>query len=91
MVNAIADALDKSHPKWHIPYYPVFLASIICDRIFRFLGIEPVLYPRRVEFFYKDRAFDIAKAKRLLGYQPKVNLREGLKRTADWYRKENLI
>jgi len=91
LVNSIADAMNKSHPKWRVPFYPVFLASIICDRVCRTLGIEPILYPRRVEFFYKDRAFDINKAKRLLGYQPKVTLKEGLKKTAEWYRKENLI
>lgn len=91
LVNSIADALDKSHPKWRVPFYPVFLASIVCDRVCRSLGIEPVLYPRRVEFFYKDRAFNVDKAKQLLGYRPKINLEEGLKRTADWYRQENLI
>lgn len=91
LVNAIADALKKPHPKWRIPFYPVLLASIVCDRVCRTLGIEPFLYPRRVEFFYKDRAFDISKAKRLLGYQPKVSLEEGLKKTADWYKSEGLI
>ena len=65
--------------------------SEITRMLCRTFGIEPILYPRRVEFFYKDRAFDINKAKRLLGYQPKVNLKEGLKRTAEWYRKEGLI
>lgn len=91
LVNAIADALKKSHPKWRIPFYPVFLASIVCDRVCRTFGIEPFLYPRRVEFFYKDRAFDISKAKRLLGYQPKVSLDEGLKKTAEWYKSQGLI
>jgi len=91
LVNAIADALNRPHPKWRIPFYPVFLASVVCDRVCRTLGIEPVLYPRRVEFFYKDRAFDISKAKRLLGYQPRIDLAEGLKKTADWYREQGLL
>lgn len=91
LINSIADALNKPHPRWHIPFYPVFLASIVCDRICRTLGIEPMLYPRRVDFFYKDRAFDITKAKRLLDYQPKTSLKEGLKMTADWYRKEGML
>jgi len=91
LVNAIADALGKPHPRWRVPFYPVFLASIVCDRVCRTFGIEPVLYPRRVEFFYKDRAFDISKAKRLLDYQPKISLEEGLKRTAEWYRKQGMI
>jgi nucleoside-diphosphate-sugar epimerase len=44
-----------------------------------------------VEFFSKDRAFSIEKAKKILGYFPKIGLREGLTRTADWYREMGLI
>lgn len=91
LVNTIADALKKPHPKLRVPFYPVYIASIICDRVCRTLGIEPFLYPRRVEFFYKDRAFDISKAKRLLGFEPKVSLKEGLKKTAQWYQNEGLL
>ncbi len=39
----------------------------------------------------KDRAFDISKAKRILGYQPKYSLEEGLKRTAEWYKEKDLL
>jgi dTDP-glucose 4,6-dehydratase len=31
---------------------------------------------------------DIDKAKKILGYNPKVSLDEGLKRTIDWYREK---
>ena len=34
----------------------------------------------------KDSQADIAKAQRLLGYQPIVSFEEGLKRTVEWYR-----
>lgn len=91
LVNIIADVLNKPHPKWRIPYYPVYLASVICEKICRFSGINPPLYPRRVEFFSLDRAFSIGKAKQLLGYHPKVELEEGIYRTATWYREQGLI
>jgi len=39
----------------------------------------------------RNRAFKIDKAKRDLGYAPKVGLDEGLRRTAEWYRAEGLI
>jgi nucleoside-diphosphate-sugar epimerase len=38
-----------------------------------------------------DRAFTIEKAQRLLGYQPKVGMREGLARTASWYKLNHLL
>ena len=91
LVNAVADAVGKPHPRWRIPFYPVFLASIVCDKVCRTLGVEPILYPRRVEFFYKDRAFSIDKGRRLLGFEPSIDLKTGLSRTADWYRSEGLI
>jgi UDP-glucuronate 4-epimerase len=34
---------------------------------------------------------DISKARRLLGYDPKVNVREGLTRFVDWMRQEKLL
>jgi UDP-glucuronate 4-epimerase len=34
---------------------------------------------------------DISKARRLLGYEPKVDIHEGLARFVDWMRKENLV
>jgi nucleoside-diphosphate-sugar epimerase len=38
-----------------------------------------------------NRAFDIGKARRLLGFAPKIPLREGLKRTAEWYAASGLL
>jgi UDP-glucuronate 4-epimerase len=32
---------------------------------------------------------DITKAKQMLGYQPKVNTEEGIKRFIEWYKREN--
>jgi nucleoside-diphosphate-sugar epimerase len=91
LVNLIADVLDKPHPKWHIPLFPVYMAAKICESICRPIGVNPPLYPRRVEFFSLDRAFNIVKAKRLLGYKPKVELKEGLAKTALWYKEKGLI
>jgi nucleoside-diphosphate-sugar epimerase len=34
----------------------------------------------------KDSQADIAKARRILGYQPSVSFEEGLRRTVEWYR-----
>jgi len=35
----------------------------------------------------RDSLADIALARELLGYEPKVDFREGLRRTVEWYRK----
>lgn len=91
LVDAIAAAVGAGRPRWRLPYAPVHWASVVCEGVCKLIGVSPPLYPRRVEFFEKDRAFDISKARRLLGYDPRVDLEEGLRRTAAWYRQQGLI
>jgi nucleoside-diphosphate-sugar epimerase len=74
-----------------VPVWPVWLAGAACEAVCVPLGIEPPLYRRRVDFFTKSRAFDIARARAELGYDPAVTLREGIRRTLEWYRREGWI
>ncbi len=91
LVEKIARILDRPVPKTRIPVWPVWLAGLLCELTFKPLGLEPPIFRRRVDFFIKDRAFDISKAKRLLGYEPRVSLDEGLKITADWYKQQGWL
>jgi nucleoside-diphosphate-sugar epimerase len=92
LVAKIAQALGRPIPQHaHIPVWPVWMAGLACELLCKPFGIEPPLYRRRVDFFTKSRAFDISKAKRLLGYRPQVSLEDGLRRTASWYREEGLL
>ncbi len=91
LVDTIADVLERPHPRLRVPFFPVYAASVVCDKLCRAINVSPPLYPRRVEFFELDRAFSTEKAERLLGYRPKVSLEDGLARTADWYREQGLI
>jgi nucleoside-diphosphate-sugar epimerase len=70
----------------HVPVWPFFAAGAVCEAICLPLGIAPPIYRRRVAFFTKNRAFRIDKARRLLGYRPRVPLDDGLRETAAWYR-----
>lgn len=85
LVEKIAKVLNKPVKKMKIPIWPVWFAGLLCEITCKPFGISPPIYRRRVDFFVKDRAFDISKAKRVLGYSPKVSLDEGVKRTAEWY------
>jgi nucleoside-diphosphate-sugar epimerase len=91
LVEMIALELGKPIPGRHIPIWPVMKAAEICKAVCPLLGLEPPLYPRRLDFFRKDRAFDSTKAKTMLGYEPKVWLREGIARTVAWYRQHQYI
>jgi dihydroflavonol-4-reductase len=76
---------------FHIPVGPVRLAAALCEAVCVPLGIDPPLHRRRVEFWTKSRAFSIEKARRLLGYAPKVDLEEGVRRTVASYREQGWL
>jgi nucleoside-diphosphate-sugar epimerase len=84
-VRLIAHAIGVDPPRGRLPLRPLMAAAVLCERICRPLRIEPPLHRRRVEFFVKPRAFTIAKARRELGYTPRITPEEGLRRTAEWY------
>ncbi len=69
-----------------IPAAPIQWAGDLVEAVCVPLGLEPPLHRRRVDFWTKSRAFTIAKARRLLGYDPTVDLDEGIARTAAAYR-----
>jgi nucleoside-diphosphate-sugar epimerase len=91
LVDIIAQVLGKKSPRLSVPFMPVYWASVVCDKLCRAINVNPPLYPRRVEFFELDRAFSTEKTQRLIGYQPRVTLEDGLSRTAAWYRDQGLI
>ena len=87
----IAETLEVRPPRLRVPAWPVQLLGTIVEKICVPLGVEPPIYRRRVDFFTKNRAFDISKARHMLGFNPKVSLREGIRRTAEWYSQEGLL
>ena len=91
LIRRIAAALEVPVPRAHLPLWPFQAAAPVCQRVCRAIGIEPPLYPRRLEFFSDSRAFTIDKARRLLGYQPRVGLDEGIRRTIAWYREQRML
>ena len=86
LTSLIAKEAKVSPPWLHLPVWPFWLAGAACEAICAPLGIEPPIYRRRVDFFTKSRAFDITRARAELGYTPRVSLREGIRRTLEWYR-----
>lgn len=91
LVEAIAAVLQVPPPRWRLPVMPLYWAGFACEVLCKPLGINPPLYRRRVDFFRKTRSFDISKAKRELKFEPGVDLKTGLERTAQWYRQQHYL
>ncbi len=91
LLALIADGLEVRPPGWHFPVWPVWLLGAMCELVCVPLRVEPPLYRRRVDFFTKSRAFDTTRAKTELGWDPKVDLRTGIARTAAWYTEQGWL
>ena len=91
LVKAVAAALNVTVSIPHYPLLPLVAAGHACKFVCKPFGVTPPIFPRRVDWYRQNRAFDIRKAKRDLGYKPLVGLREGLARTASWYRAEGYL
>ena len=91
LVDMTADVASVPRPRSRLPVWPVWLAGALCEAACAPFGISPPLYRRRVDFFRKSRAFDISRARRELGFAPRIGLREGIGRTLEWYREQGWI
>jgi nucleoside-diphosphate-sugar epimerase len=51
----------------------------------------PLLSNARIKFLGLNLDYSIAKARRELGYDPKVDFQEGMKMTIDWFRDQKAL
>ena len=90
-MQRVARAMNREVKIPHFPVLPVVALGHVVEKLCKPFGVAPPIFPRRVDWYRQNRAFDISKAKRDLGYAPRVPLDEGLKRTYEWYRDEGLL
>jgi len=86
LIELIADKAGVAPPRLRLPAGPIYAAAALCEDVCRPFGIEPPLHRRRLDFFLKDRAFKIDKARQVLGWEPQVDLESGIAETLEWYR-----
>ncbi len=87
----IADVLSVPRPKLRLPVWPLYGVGWMCEKLCIPLRIQPPIFRRRVDIFVKDRAFDISKAQTELNFNPRISMKEGIRRTAEWYRQKDLL
>jgi nucleoside-diphosphate-sugar epimerase len=91
LVKRVARAMGREVRLPHYPFLPLSVAGHIMERVCKPFKVTPPIFPRRVDWYRQNRAFDIGKAKRELDYTPGVGLDEGLRRTAEWYTSEGYL
>lgn len=86
LCRRIAAALGVPLTRIHVPPEPLRTLAGALEALFKAAGREAPLTRAKVDFFLKDRAYDTTKARRLLGFAPRVRLEEGLALAVAWYR-----
>ena len=82
---AIADDIGGKRPRVHLPYLPTYFGGIAAEKLAQLTGSKPILTRLGAMMFGTDTRHSVGKARRELGYEPKVELREGLRRAAEWF------
>lgn len=86
LAKTIAEELDVRLPKIRIPLLFAHVTAKIMELgTTIFANFEPLLTTSQVNFFTENRAFSYEKARKELGYFPKVDFREGVRKTVRWY------
>lgn len=85
MAYAIADALRVRRPSLCIPRPLAAAAAPPLEALGRLFGFEPLLTRSRVMMMAGNFGYSIEKARRELGYEPRVTLREGIALTINSY------
>jgi nucleoside-diphosphate-sugar epimerase len=91
LVTEIGKAMGVKVNIVHLPFTPLWLTAAVVEAVCVPLKITPPIFRRRVDWFRQNRAFDIGKARREMGYDPQVDLQTGLERTGRWYKEHGYL
>jgi nucleoside-diphosphate-sugar epimerase len=91
LVETIAAALGVRPPSISLPRALAWPVASLLEPAGRLLGFEPVLTRSRVMMMGDNFGYSIAKARRELGYAPRVDLATGIRRTVAAYREAGLL
>ncbi|ARA94441.1 hypothetical protein AWN76_015620 [Rhodothermaceae bacterium RA] len=86
ILTQIGHLLGKRVRFVSLPSAPLFFLADGVEWISKRLGIDPILYRRRLAFFTKDRAFDTRKMQEKLGFIPRYTNETGIADTVRGYR-----
>jgi nucleoside-diphosphate-sugar epimerase len=83
--NAVADDVAGKRPTRHLPYLPIYYCSIVAEKFAKITHTRPIATRLGVMMFGTDNRHSVEKARCELGYEPKVDIREGIRLAAAWF------
>jgi nucleoside-diphosphate-sugar epimerase len=88
LLRVIAREVGGTPPRVHIPYRPLYAAGYLAEKVAMATRStsQPIVTRLGVRLFGTDNRHAIDKARRELGFEPRVDLVEGVRMAANWYR-----
>jgi nucleoside-diphosphate-sugar epimerase len=91
LADGIAAALNVKPPSWKFPKSLVWLGVTVFELVGKITGITVPFTRRSLKFYTGNTAFSIKKAETQLNFHPKVDLQNGLDKTAGWLRENESL
>jgi dihydroflavonol-4-reductase len=91
LLDEVARATGSKRYGVRLPLAPMLSLAAVVEDVSAKLKLDPPIYRRRMDFFHSDSEFDTSRARRVLGWEPKVDLREGIRRTLEDYRRSGSL
>ncbi|GAK52268.1 oxidoreductase-like protein [Candidatus Moduliflexus flocculans] len=91
LAEMIAKEAGSKVLPFSVPAGLATMAARVCEAVCARFGIEPMIHKNRLNFFFRDQAFDISKVREAVGYAPRIDLPEGVKRTVQWYQQQGWL
>jgi nucleoside-diphosphate-sugar epimerase len=91
LIIVVAKELEVNVPKVYLPATPITWLCTLVEKVGNFIGIEPPVFRRSMDFFTRSVEFDVSKAKNILKFKSEIDVATGVSRTAKWYNDNGLI
>jgi nucleoside-diphosphate-sugar epimerase len=91
LLDEVARATGSKRYGFRLPLGPMLTVAAVVEDACAALKIDPPIYRRRMDFFHSDSEFDTSRARQVLHWEPKVDLREGIRRTLENYRQSGAL
>jgi dihydroflavonol-4-reductase len=75
----------------YVPEWAALTVASLSEKIFPVIGKIPPVSRKNIESTLADRVFSIEKAKKELGFHPRVNPEIGLRETVEWYTEQGWV
>jgi nucleoside-diphosphate-sugar epimerase len=91
LVHEVTRATGSKRYGFRLPLAPMLGLAALVEDVCAAFNIDPPIYRRRMDFFHSDSEFDISRARRVLDWEPRVDLEEGIRRTLEDYRRSGVM